>query len=367
MRISVVTNMWPTAALEWSGIYVEREVEALRGFTDVDVDVVHVATTQGLWRYVAGWPAVRRRLQQFRPDVVHFHYGLSQLLSPSWGGASVVTFHGSDLRVPLQRRLSLASLRVHPQRAVITVAEELLDGVPVPLRVTRYVRVIPCGVDVRRFKPMEKTMARQRLNLATEGPVIMFPASPRQHVKNYPLFREAVERLRPMLDADPTVILLDGVNPEEAALRFAAADVVVLTSHREGSPLVVKEALACHRPVVSVAVGDLRRYTQGTLPCAVCATRDPDKLADLVREALNVNESAFDSVPVPTLDAEAVAVLELYRALVESADPRWPNRGMRKPSRLTTRQPGIGGPLARAAKSAHNALDTPLQSLLMGT
>lgn len=322
MKISIVTNMWPTAEQAWAGVFVQREVEALRRVPDVEVDVISVETTRALSRYVTQWPRVEIALRRFQPDLVHFHYGLSQLLSPWWAGPSVVTFHGSDLVVPRERRVSLALLELHRRRATIFVSGDLSRHVPDRMRRSRTESIVPCGVDARHFSPMDKADARRRLGMAAAGPVLMFPASPEREVKNYPLFCRTVDLVRRDLGTEVAVVSLDNVRPEEAALRYGAADVVVLTSHHEGSPLVVKEALACRRPVVSVPVGDVARYSGGSLPCAVCGDWDAHKLAALVCEAVSDREASFEGVEIPTAEAEAAAVRDLYRRLLESARSR---------------------------------------------
>lgn len=317
LRIAVVTNMWPSDAEPAGGIFVRREVEELRRSGGLEVDVVNVRTAQARSRYVTQWARVRRSIRAVDPDIVHFHYGLSQLLEPWWRGPSVVTFHGSDLTIPWQRCVSTAAMRLHPRRRAIVVSGHLLTlatatrGEP---------RIIPCGVDTSLFRPMDKSEMRSLLGLPQERPVIMFPASPQRAVKNHALFREVVRRVGRQLGEEPTTIDLHHVDPHDAVLRYGAADVVVLTSRHEGSPLVVKEALACRRPVVSVPVGDVRGYCRGSVPCAVSGGWDAGELADLVCASMDVGPERFAGIPVPSLEAEASSVRDVYVDLANDSD-----------------------------------------------
>ncbi|MCI0818026.1 MAG: glycosyltransferase, partial [Chloroflexi bacterium] len=64
-----------------------------------------------------------------------------------------------------------------------------------------------------------------------------------------------------------------------------AADVLLLTSDAEGSPMVVKEAMACNVPVVSTAVGDVAEVIGGTEGCHI-TSQDPAEVVEKLKAAL---------------------------------------------------------------------------------
>src|SRR5213076_2028526 len=66
---------------------------------------------------------------------------------------------------------------------------------------------------------------------------------------------------------------------------MSAADALVLTSFTEGSPNVVKEAMACELPIVATPAGDVPERLQGVPGCYV-ARPDPDDVATGLRVAL---------------------------------------------------------------------------------
>ena len=65
-----------------------------------------------------------------------------------------------------------------------------------------------------------------------------------------------------------------------------AADCLLLTSLNEGSPTVIKEAMAVGTPIVSVDVGDVSDVTVGTTGCFISKSYNADELAGLIRKAL---------------------------------------------------------------------------------
>ena len=102
-------------------------------------------------------------------------------------------------------------------------------------------------------------------------------------MKNAPLAFKAIE----LLGADGVELLeLKGYTREEISLLMCAADVLLLTSHTEGSPQVIKEAMACGCPIVSVDVGDVKERVDGVEGCYVTQSKDPRELADLLKKAL---------------------------------------------------------------------------------
>jgi glycosyltransferase involved in cell wall biosynthesis len=81
------------------------------------------------------------------------------------------------------------------------------------------------------------------------------------------------------------LVPLWGVAPDRVALFMNACDVMVLTSYVEGSPNVVKEAMACNLPIVSVPVGDVPERLAGVAGCVIYP-RDPAALGDALLHVL---------------------------------------------------------------------------------
>jgi hypothetical protein len=144
--------------------------------------------------------------------------------------------------------------------------------------------VVPAGVDLHRFRSGVRAEARSALRLDPEATYALFPGSRANKVKQVELFEAAVASARRELP-ELQSLALEGLTRDQAALTVAAADVLVMTSEWEGSPVTVKEALACETPVVSTPVGDVRTVLDGLPGCSVCES-EPNSLARGIAAAL---------------------------------------------------------------------------------
>ncbi len=244
MRALVVTNMHPTAARPALGRFVADQVAALRRIDGVDVELF--AFPPGLRSYPRAARALRRRYRGERFDVVHAHFGLTAWPALALRGARhAVTFHGTDLAHPRSRRLSRAALPFVDLAATVSasLARERIAGAGVRRRVA----VLPCGVDLARFRPIPRAEARARLGLDPDAPCVLFPADPRRAEKRADRARE--------LAGEARLLTLGEVHPDEVPLWVNAANAVLVPSEREGFGLAVLEALACDVPVLATPVG----------------------------------------------------------------------------------------------------------------
>ncbi|HEX4807030.1 MAG TPA: glycosyltransferase [Conexibacter sp.] len=244
MRALVVTNMHPTAARPALGRFVADQVAALRRVDGVEVELF--AFPPGLRSYPRAARALRRRYRGERFDVVHAHFGLTAWPALALRGAPhAVTFHGTDLAHPRSGRLSRAALRFVDLAATVSasLARERIAGAGVRRRVA----VLPCGVDLTRFRPLPRAEARARLGLDPDAPCLLFPADPTRREKRADRARE--------LAGETRLLTLGDVHPDEVPLWVNAANAVLIPSEREGFGLAVLEALACDVPVLATPVG----------------------------------------------------------------------------------------------------------------
>lgn len=244
MRALVVTNMHPTAARPALGRFVADQVAALRRIEDVEVELF--AFPPGLRSYPRAARELRRRFRGERFDVVHAHFGLTAWPALAVRGAPhVVTFHGTDLAHPRSGRLSRAVLPLVELAATVSasLARERIAGAGTRRRVA----VLPCGVDLERFRPLPRAEARARLGLDPHAPCLLFPADPARAEKRH-------DRALAVA-GDVPLLTLGDIDPDEVPLWVNAANAVLVPSEREGFGLAVLEALACDVPVLATPVG----------------------------------------------------------------------------------------------------------------
>lgn len=285
--------------------FVSDQVAAVRA-QGVEVKV-HLIRRSGLKGYFGARSEVRRRLEEGGHDLVHAHVGTSGIAAVRQGRwPSVVTFHGSDVNMPRIRPISTAVSMLADWR--VFVSEELRRRLPV--RVGDRFSVLPCGVDTSAFRPMDRRECRRRLGLDPDRRYVLFSSGFDNPVKNAPLARQAMARL----EGEIELLEFKGVARGDAPLLVNAADVLLMTSRTEGSPQVVKEALACDRPVVSVDVGDVRDLVSSIQGCEIVAP-DPGALAAALRSALAGSDTFRGAHAVRHLDNAVIAkrLIGVYR------------------------------------------------------
>jgi teichuronic acid biosynthesis glycosyltransferase TuaC len=244
MRALIVTNMYPSPDRPALGRFVADQVQALQRTGEVELEVFPFAPGS-YGAYVQAGRRLRGRYRGDRFDIVHAHFGLTEWPALAVRArARLVTLHGTDLAHPRSRAVTLAGLRLNDLVAV--VSQPLAAAVPrwaAPPRPA----VLPCGVDLHRFQPIDRASARARLGLDVDSPYLLFAADPARPEKRYDLARAAA--------GDTPLLTVGNVDPAQVPLWVNAANAVLAPSDREGFGLAVLEALACDVPVLATPVG----------------------------------------------------------------------------------------------------------------
>jgi glycosyltransferase involved in cell wall biosynthesis len=298
LRVLMVTSEWPTPEHpEWAP-FVVQQVKFLR-LAGMEVDVFPFHGARNPFNYIRAWVQVQRRLRRKRYDLAHAQFGQSGSLVIPKRVPVVVTFHGSDLEgiVGPKGRYTFQGYVLNLlSRMVASLADEIIVvsaslARRLPRRIRRHKRyhIIPGGVDLELFKPSPKQEARDALKLPHDCLLILFGGTPHVARKRYELARQAVHHLSGGCGVE--LIVPRNVPHHIMPLYMNACDVLLLTSIHEGSPTVVKEALACNLPVVSVAVGDVPELIGGVPGCVICQDVRAKTIAAALADVLGRCES----------------------------------------------------------------------------
>lgn len=286
-------------------------------------------------------PEFNCNLENFRKnnglqyDLIFSHYWLSgwagKYLQQWWQVPHVVMFHtlgavknaigigedASELRIVTEKEA------VDDCQRVIVATEREKDEL-----IQRYgalpdkIGIVPCGVNMELFKPIDRTIARQKLGITDEYIVLfvgridplkgadrLLKAMP--HLNTYnglrlviiggdEYSRSEVEKLRKLtgeLDIQDRVTFQGMVKQEQLPYFYSAADVCAVPSYYESFGLVALESLACGTPVVATDVGDLKNIIRQGETGYVVDENTPQNLADsinlLLSRPLRDMESAF--------------------------------------------------------------------------
>lgn len=259
-RVLVLTNMFPTEAHPAFGTFVADQVESLRRL-GVDIDVLFLNPRETRLNYLKGPLRLRRQIHAKQYDLIHAHYLFCGIIAVTQKQLPVVlTHHGIEVLTSWTAPVSRWFSRLVD--VTIVSSNEMADRLPMKTL------VIPCGLDLDNFKPMPKHAARRELGLPTDKQLILFVGEPRRE-KRLDLIRRSVETLR---NSNNTVelVVVSHQPHSQVPLWMNASDVLVLVSDHEGSPLVVKEAMACGLPIVSTRVGDVAELIGNTEGCFLC-------------------------------------------------------------------------------------------------
>ena len=120
-----------------------------------------------------------------------------------------------------------------------------------------------------------------------------------------------------------------------ASTLMKAFDVVVISSHTEGLPLVLLEAMGAGVPVVATAVGEIPKVLDRGRLGILAPPGEPERLADAVREVLRDPSGAADRVARAqqhvdhhyAVDSWVDQILEVYQAALRSIPLRPTDRG----------------------------------------
>lgn len=242
--------------------------------------IMYPIVGHGIRGYLKHYRTLRKLIKKECPDIVHAHYStcgyLAAMASIGLKSKVVVSILGSFPQDNLKCKM-VRFFVDHVWSATIVKSERTRK------QLGRNLPIIPNGVNLEQFQIIDQDKAKDSTGFDKGTKYVIFVSNPNRSEKNYPLAEKAVGMLN-----DNTVELFPVFDKthDEVVAYMCAADVLLLTSVSEGSPNVIKEAMACNCPIVVTDVGDVHERLDELEGCYVSKSFDPSELSELLQEAL---------------------------------------------------------------------------------
>jgi glycosyltransferase involved in cell wall biosynthesis len=386
MKVLVVTNMYPTPDMPAFGTFIKEQVDSLTR-SGVEIDVLfansskikptgrpkrvltkgqaggniqtgsHSARNVGklsltlrfldsllhhlsafltfgfldsLQHYLWAFPRLWARLLTRRYDLIHAHYVFSGIIARAQFLYPVVlTHHGSQVfqgwEAPLCRLVSKFVDRTIVMSPEMKARGHLGDA-----------SIIPCGINLDFFRPIPSRQAREELGLPQDKKLVVFIGEYYKWNKRWDIAQAAVKILK---EKNPDVeLVLVSKQPHDVVPKYLyASDALVLVSDSEGSPMVIKEAMACNLPIVAVPVGDVAEVIGGTEGCYLCS-QDPHDVAEKLEMALQRGRRTNGRDKIAYLDNSIISqkIIGIYNDVTQQRKSWWKHLPMGQKSQKVT-------------------------------
>jgi glycosyltransferase involved in cell wall biosynthesis len=325
MKVLVVTNMYPKKDWPSFGTFVQEQVESLRN-NGVKVEVLFVDGWKSKLNYLWGVFRLWGRLLTHRYDLIHAHYVFSGIIARTQFFCPVVlTHHGQEF---WSWQFIPCWIITHLVDKVILVSKEMYERLKYKKAV-----IIPCGINFDLFRPIPRVKAREELNLPQDKKLVIWVGQYTRPEKRFDIVKEAVALAQ---RKDPAIefVLVSNKPHHMVPLYMNACDVLLLVSDAEGSPMVIKEAMACNLPIVSVPVGDVPEVIGDTDGCYLC-TQDPTDVAQKLHLALSNRRRTEGREKIKHLELSNISwkIIAQYQEVLRDKKPHalpWLRRGVKE-------------------------------------
>jgi glycosyltransferase involved in cell wall biosynthesis len=269
---------------------------------------------KGVLGYLKNINKLKRRINEYQPDLIHAHYSLcgfvSALTKPKQ--PIVTSLMGSDAASKKSLTGLIKYFKTQSWSHCIVKSEEMKISLGF-----EDISIIPNGVDLEMFQSQPKAEAQQKLGWSKAHRHILFGANPDRAVKNFDLTNEAFNQFKAEYPEVQLHVLKDKKH-EDIPLLMNASDIMVLSSLREGSPNVVKEAMACSVPIVATNVGDVA-WLFGDVPGHYVSDFNASDMKHQLVKALNFDKKTEGRERILNLGLDdqstAKRIINIYKSL----------------------------------------------------
>ena len=290
---------------------------------------------KGIAGYLKAIPKLRAKIRECKPDIIHAHYGLSCLLAnlATRRVPVVSTYHGSDINVQSVRRFSKVAIWLSAWNIFVSQRTMELAGAMDDKKSS----LIPCGInlplpwDNLQHQMTEQLTLNQWVDHVLEKGKkhILFAGAFDNEVKDPKLAMDVIARVNSeeliAKSGGVQLIELKSYTRDQVNALMYNCDAFLMTSKTEGSPQVIKEAMACGCPIVSVDVGDVKERVANVDGCYVVQRQESrvksqEILADALKKALAFEgkTNGRERIVAEGLTNEQVAkkIIEIYARIL---------------------------------------------------
>jgi len=266
---------------------------------------------KGVLGYLRNFGRLKTKISENKFDIVHAHYGLSGALAILQRKVPVViTFHnGETLTKQGNTVASIASLFSSYN---IYVAQHIFDLTYFKKKSKSM--ILPCGVNFDDLTIIPKELAIAQMGLPTDKTNILFGGSFLNLRKNVKLAQQALQILN---RDDINLIELSGYNRQQVTNLLCGCDLMLLPSISEGSPQIVKEAMACNCPIVATDIADIKVLFGSTEGCYLTSF-DTQDVASKINQAIEFGKRTDGRKQMNSYDNKMIIaqIIELYKRVV---------------------------------------------------
>lgn len=309
MKVLIVHSGNAVAGNSEKYTFVREQGESLRA---LGIEVAYFAVVgKGAKGYLSNYRRLQMAIKEFNPDLIHAHFGLCGALCVMQSKVPVViTCHNGETLSWYGNIIT--SLAIQRAAHTICVAQHIYDKLY--LKPKNYT-IKPCGIEMTEV--VDKDIAKQEMGLPNDKYNILFGGSFSNLRKNVALANAALHILN---RDDINLIEMKGFTREQVTLLYNACDILLLPTKSEGSPQVLKEAMAYNCPVVATDVADIAYLLDG-ISNSYVTTFDPADVADKIQRVIESGERTNGRERVMQLglinEQVAMVIKSIYEAIID--------------------------------------------------
>ena len=306
MKILIVHSGNAVAGNSEKYTFVREQGEALR---NLGADVQYFAVVgKGAKGYLSNYKRLRTVIKAFQPDLIHAHFGLCGALCVMQSKVPVViTCHNGETLSRLSNIIS--SLAIQRAKHTICVAQHIYDKLYLK---PKHYTIKPCGIEIADI--VDRATAQEAMQLPKDKINILFGGAFSNLRKNVALAHAALEIVN---REDINLIEMRGFNREQVTQLFCGCDMLLLPTKSEGSPQVLKEAMAYNCPIVATDVADIAYLLDGVSNSYVTSF-DPKDVAAKIQHVIACGERTNGRERILQLKLVNNQVAETIFAIYES-------------------------------------------------